>query len=35
VSEHNWLKAAIIEAYDNMAWGEMLDEIARRVLDID
>jgi hypothetical protein len=32
VTDYNWIKEAIIEAYDNMAWGEMLDEMARTML---
>jgi hypothetical protein len=32
MTDYNWLKDAIIEAYDNMAWGEILDEMARKLV---
>lgn len=28
----NWRREELIEEYDNMAWGEMLDEIVKTML---
>lgn len=31
----NWRREELIEAYDNMAWGEILDQIFRKVMSND